>query len=101
MILVFDFFDNTTQLFDNFFFLAFFCLRTWKNKVVRFDKYFVKLLFEDFPGASHFLQPLYSKNLKGKPYATKQMFVRNFHLSVCISCRSVKCQNILENYQTN
>lgn len=42
------------QLFDSFF-LAFFCMKIWKNKVVRFDKYFVKLLFEDFSGATHFL----------------------------------------------
>lgn len=88
------------QLFDSFF-LAFFCMKIWKNKVVRFDKYFVKLLFEDFPELLTFSKPLYSKNLKGKPYATKQMFVRYFHLSVCISCRSAKCQNILENYQTH
>lgn len=54
-----------------------------------------------FPELLTFSKPLYSKNLKGKPYATKQMFVRYFHLSVCISCRSAKCQNILENYQTH
>lgn len=88
------------QLFDSFF-LAFFCMKIGKTRSWDLINILWNFCLKIFPELLTFSKPLYSKNLKGKPYATKQMFVRYFHLSVCISCRSAKCQNILENYQTH